>query len=88
MDRKLIDILCCPVSKQPLALLADRERELLNKAIATGDIKKNDGNTQFDSIKEGLITHDHRTVYRIDDGIPVMLHDEAISTLQIADFPR
>lgn len=88
MDRKLLDILCCPVSKQPLALLADRERDALNRAIASGTVKRNDGSAQEGAIKEGLITHDHRTVYRIDDGIPVMLVDEAISTAQIADFPR
>jgi uncharacterized protein YbaR (Trm112 family) len=35
-----------------------------------------------------LITRDGRTIYRIEDDIPVMLADEAIATAQIADFPR
>ena len=34
MDRKLLDILCCPVTKQPLALLDAGELEALNAAIA------------------------------------------------------
>lgn len=29
-----------------------------------------------------------RRAYRIDDGIPVLLADEAIATGQVADFPR
>ena len=32
------------------------------------------------------MTTDGRTVYRIDDGIPVMLEDLAIPTEQIADW--
>jgi uncharacterized protein YbaR (Trm112 family) len=36
MDRKLLDILCCPASKQPLALLNKAELRSLNEAIAAG----------------------------------------------------
>ena len=36
MDRKLLDILCCPTSKQPLALLGSTELATLNAAIAAG----------------------------------------------------
>jgi uncharacterized protein YbaR (Trm112 family) len=36
----------------------------------------------------GLVTRDGRTIYRIEDDIPVMLADEGIATAQIADFPR
>ena len=35
-----------------------------------------------------LITRDGRSIYRIEDDIPVMLPDEAIATAQISDFPR
>ena len=34
MDRKLLDILCCPASKQPLALLNKAELKALNDAVA------------------------------------------------------
>ena len=36
MDRKLLDILCCPTTKQPLALLNKAELAALNQAIAAG----------------------------------------------------
>jgi uncharacterized protein YbaR (Trm112 family) len=88
MDRKLLDILCCPSTKQPLALLNKAELGALNHAIAAGGLKRVDGTIQAETIKEGLITRDHQTIYRIDDGIPVLLSDEGIATVLIADFPR
>ena len=88
MDRKLLDILCCPVTKQPLALLDARELDALNAAIGRGEVKRADGSRQEAVLREGLITRDHRTIYRIDEGIPVLLADEAIATGPISDFPR
>ena len=88
MDRKLLDILCCPASKQPLALLNKAELEALNAAITRGGLLRVDGSVQADAIREGLITRDHQTIYRIDDGIPVLLADEGIATALVTDFPR
>ena len=88
MDRKLLDILCCPTSKQPLALLNKAELVALNEAIAGGGLKRADDSIQVSPIREGLITRDHQTIYRVDDGIPVLLSDEGIATALIADFPR
>jgi uncharacterized protein YbaR (Trm112 family) len=88
MDRKLLDILCCPASKQPLALLNKAELRALNEAISAGGLKRVDGGPQSAPIKEGLITRDHQIVYRIEDGIPVLLSDEGIATASIAGFPR
>ena len=88
MDRKLLDILCCPASKQPLALLNKAELAALNEAIAGGGLKRVDGSAQATPVKEGLITRDHQTIYRIEDGIPVLLSDEGIATAPIAGFPR
>lgn len=88
MDRKLLDILCCPTSKQPLALLAVPELAALNRAIAAGSVQRADGSAQSEPVAEGLVTHDRRTVYRVEDGIPVLLADEALATSQVPDFPR
>ncbi|PRH82011.1 Trm112 family protein [Arenimonas caeni] len=88
MDRKLLDILCCPASKQPLALLAADDLDLVNRAIARGGVLRADGTAQADALSEGLVTRDRRTVYRVDDGIPVLLADEALETSQFPDFPR
>lgn len=88
MDRKLLDILCCPSTKQPLALLNSAELDAVNRAIAAGGVLRVDGSAQKQTLKEGLITRDRKMVYRVEDGIPVLLADEAIATAPIAEFPR
>jgi uncharacterized protein YbaR (Trm112 family) len=88
MDRKLLDILACPATRQPLARLEARGLELLNQAVATGNLKRIDGSVQTEPLREALITRDRRLVYRIDDGIPVLLVDEGLPTGQVPDFPR
>ncbi|MCA1714084.1 MAG: Trm112 family protein [Gammaproteobacteria bacterium] len=87
MDRKLLDILVCPASRQPLAMLEARGLEVLNRAIAAGGIRRVDDGAQTQALREALVTRDRKTVYRIDDGIPVLLVEEGIATAQVASFP-
>ena len=42
---------------------------------------------QAEALREALLTRDRKTVYRVDDGIPVLLAEEAIATAQIEGFP-
>lgn len=87
MDRKLLDILVCPASRQPLSLLDKAGLDVLNRAIASGAVKRNDGGAQADAVREALVTRDRKTVYRLDDGIPVLLVEEGIATAQVEGFP-
>ena len=87
MDKRLLDILCCPTTHQPLLPLDTRGLDAINRAVASGSLRRADGSTQASPIREGLLTRDRKTLYRIDDGIPVLLADEAISTTQVTDFP-
>ena len=88
MDRKLLDILACPATRQPLAVLGKTGLEALNRAIAAGGVRRIDEAAQATPLREALVTRDHKLVYRVDDGIPVLLADEAIATAQVADFPK
>ena len=88
MDKRLLDILCCPVTKEPLRLLAGNELATLNAAIASGQVQNNAGTRISATIQAALMTRDGRTIYRIEDDIPVMLADEAIATSQLAAFAR
>ncbi|MFC7301266.1 Trm112 family protein [Cognatiluteimonas weifangensis] len=88
MDRKLLDILACPATRQPLALLDKAGLEALNRAIAAGGVRRVDDSAQTAPLREALVTRDHKLVYRIDDGIPVLLVEEAIATARIPDFPK
>jgi len=88
MDRKLLDILACPATRQPLALLDAAARDALNRAIEAGGVQRADGSAQAEAVREGLVTRDRKLVYRIDDGIPVLLVEEGIPTAQVAGFPK
>jgi uncharacterized protein YbaR (Trm112 family) len=87
MDKRLLDILCCPVSKTPVRLLGKSELNALNVAIERGEVVCVNGAKVQQTLSEGLITVDRKLIYRIDDGIPVMLPEESIGTTQLNDFP-
>ena len=87
MDKRLLDILCCPVSKTPVRPLSKHELDALNDAIAAGKVATVAGVAVQGRIAEALITTDRKVIYRVDDGIPVMLPEEGISTLQLTNFP-
>ena len=88
MDKRLLEILCCPVTKTPLRLLAESELAALNHAIATTQVLNGAGTRVSATLTAGLITRDEKSIYRVDDDIPVMLADEAIAVGQMAEFPR
>jgi uncharacterized protein len=87
MDKRLLDILCCPLSRTPLRLLGDGELQALNDAIATRKITNAAGTPVEGALSAGLITRDGRTIYRVEDDIPVLLADESIATAQVSSFP-
>lgn len=87
LDRRVLEILCCPVSRQALTPLSSRELDTLNRAVATHAVQRNDGSAQCETLQAGLITRDRKRIYRVEDGIPMLLADEAISTNQVTDFP-
>lgn len=88
MDKRLLDILCDPVTKTPLRPLSAAELDALNRAIGIGVVDKINGERITTPLGAGLITVDGKVIYRIEDDIPVMLADEGIGTIQLNDFPR
>jgi uncharacterized protein YbaR (Trm112 family) len=78
----LLEILCCPDSKVPVEMLPADKLAALNARIAAGEATYVDGGKIEQPLQEGLITTDGKTVYRIDDDIPVMLVDKGIPTRQ------
>lgn len=87
MDKRLLDILCCPVSKTPVRPASRPELEALNQAIGSGEACTVAGSPVRERVAEALVTTDGKVMYRIEDGIPVMLPEEGIGTLQLAHFP-
>src|SRR5699024_8361339 len=78
MDKALLNFLVCPVSG---AALQPADAEMLtrvNTAIAAGEARYVDGSQVESLLDEALLTVDGHTLYRIDDGIPMMLPDRGI----------
>jgi len=86
MDRKLLDLLVCPTTRQPLRLLDKSGLAALNQAIAEGGLTCADGRVQTTPLSAALVTHDRKILYPVVDDIPVLLADEAIASTQIAGF--
>ncbi len=81
--KDLLEILVCPVTKQPLDILPAEKLAQLNALIQQGRIQ-NAGGTKVEApIAEALITTDGKTIYRIDDDIPIMLAEEGIPASQV-----
>ena len=86
VDGKLLEILCCPVSKTPLTVLGRQKLEKLNAAIALGDALYVGGEKVTNPLQEGLITEDGKVIYPVQDNIPILLEEKGIGTTQFQDF--
>ncbi|MBW8822992.1 MAG: Trm112 family protein [Xanthomonadales bacterium] len=83
MDKKLLDILVCPVTRQPLAQLDGERLKALNATIGQSGVQFG-GHRQTEALREALVTRDGKRIYRVDDGIPVLLPDEALDAGSLA----
>jgi uncharacterized protein len=78
IDPRLLEILCCPLTRQPLQMMDAQRLGKLNAAIEAGGVKQADGESVKSPWKEALITANGSRAYRVDDGIPVLLAEEAV----------
>ena len=82
VDRKLLEILCCPVTRVPVERLPQAKLQLVNEAIREGRVKHADGSLVETELSEALITSSGTTIYPVEDGIPIMLQDRSIAAFQ------
>jgi uncharacterized protein YbaR (Trm112 family) len=87
LDPRFLSILCCPVSKRALKPLSRARLSFLNDAVRAGSVQNVAGSVVNAIVAEALISDDDKVIYRIDDGVPVLLPEEGIGTTQFADFP-
>ncbi len=85
MDKTLLDILCCPVTRLPLEVLDDARLHALNSAIGRGELRNAGEQPVTEPWDEALITRDGQRVYPVQGGIPILLAEEAVIWSQVAD---
>ena len=78
VDKELLDILCCPETKQDLTLVEGPVISKINQLIKEGKIKNRAGETVKEPMDAGLLREDRKYIYQIREDIPIMLIDEAI----------
>ncbi len=78
---ELLDIICCPETRQPLRLASDGELRRVNEAA---DAK---GGRSRPPISAGLVRRDGKVLYPIRNGIPILLLDARIELPDAAGAP-
>ncbi|MBD3316315.1 MAG: hypothetical protein GF344_11055 [Chitinivibrionales bacterium] len=79
IDKELLDILCCPETKQEVRYVEGEPIKKINERIKTGTLKNRGGDTVKEPIHAGLLREDRKYLYPIREDIPIMLIDEAIA---------
>lgn len=82
MDKKLLAILCCPVTHRELSLAKPELLRSVNEGIREGRVKNRDGTPLAEELREALVTDDGKLLYPVSDGIPVLLEGEAVGLEQ------
>lgn len=87
IDRKLLEILCCPATHVPVQRLASSKLQAVNREIGAGGVHFADGSPVADELAEALVTDNGTTIYAVEDGIPVMLEERGIPVVQFDGIP-
>jgi len=78
MDKKLLSILCCPITHKDLLPARKELLARVNAAIEAGTLTDRDGTVPDHALEEALVTDDGKILYPVNDGIPVLLEGAAV----------
>jgi uncharacterized protein YbaR (Trm112 family) len=73
-----LKILCCPETRQALSWADSRLLDTVNSRIRAGQQTNRVGQPVNDPVRQGLLRADHRVLYPVRDGIPILLVDEGL----------
>ncbi len=79
MDKRLLTILCCPVTHKGLSVAKADALKKLNDSISGGTARNRSGASLDAELGEALITDDGKLLYPVVNGIPVLLEGEAVN---------
>ena len=75
---EILEILCCPETRENLVPASHELIAELNRKIAIGNLKNRAGEIVTESIEGGLVRHDGKFLYLIRNDLPVLLIDQAL----------
>lgn len=78
VDPELLEMLCCPETKEDVALADAALVEKLNRLAESGQLRNRGGEIVKEKMDAGLLRADKKVLYPIREDIPIMLIDEAI----------
>jgi uncharacterized protein YbaR (Trm112 family) len=78
IDKELLDILCCPETKQDVTYVEGDVIKKINTKIKSGEVTNRGGEKVTEPIDAGLLREDKAFLYPIRKDIPIMLIDEGI----------
>lgn len=78
LDPELLQILCCPETRQRLRVASPELVAGLNQRIGTGNLRQRDQQEVIKPIDGGLVREDGRVLYPVRKGIPMLLISQGI----------
>ena len=78
IDEKLLEIICCPETRQDLKIAEESLIEKLNVLIEKEELFNRIKQPVKDKLDGGLIREDGKYLYPVIEQIPVLLIDESI----------
>ncbi len=85
INKELLDILCCPETKQDIEYIEGGVIVKINQEIESGSLKNRGDELVKEPIDAGLLREDRKYIYPIREDIPIMLIDEGIPFEQFED---
>ncbi|MEM1059587.1 MAG: hypothetical protein AAGK14_10090 [Verrucomicrobiota bacterium] len=85
---QLVELLCCPETRQDLRLADPAELECLNQAIRDGRLASLDGEKVETPATGALVRADNEVIYLVQNNIPVMLGVKAVRYAEVMDESR
>ena len=76
---ELLEILCCPETRQPVREAPGALVESVNRAIRDGSLETPAGGGEAGVLDGGLVREDGKFLYPVRNGIPIMLIEERIA---------
>ena len=76
---ELLEILCCPETRQPVREAPEALVESVNRAIRDGSLAMPASGEPAAVLDGGLVREDGKFLYPVRNGIPIMLIDERIA---------